>query len=84
MFNKNIIDNNTYKTFIESNFNQNYECLILNQTKKVTEKKTKKVHYKLTSYSFNNVFTMKRYVPSVNPLYKTYPFGFNCVGKTFN
>ena len=82
--NKNIIDNNTYKTFIESNFNQNYECLLLNQTKKITEKRTKKAQYKLTSYTFNNVFTIKRYVPSANPLYKTYPFGFNCAGKTFN
>jgi hypothetical protein len=84
LYNKNIIDNNTYKIFIESNFNQNYKCLFLNQTKKTTEKNTKKVNYKLTPYLFNNVFTIKRYVPSENPHYKTYPFGFNIVGKTFN
>lgn len=82
--NKNIIDNNTYKKFIESNFNQNYECLLLNQIKKKTDKKTRKVSYESTSYSFSNVFTMKRHVPSENPLYKTYPFGFNCKGKTYH
>jgi hypothetical protein len=50
----------------------------------MTDKKTKKVSYESTSYTFSNVFTMKRYVPSENPLYKTYPFGFNCAGKTYH
>ncbi len=45
----------------------------------MTDKKTKTVYYK----SFSNVFKMKRYVPSENPHYKTYPFGFNCAGKNY-
>ena len=71
-----LINHQTYESYIEKHFQNEYQSLILPQIRKTTSKPSFKVTPQLKTFEFKNDLFLKRYVKKIDNDFKTYPFGY--------
>ena len=71
-----LIDHQTYKSYIEKHFQSEFQSLVLPQIRNITSKPLFTVTPKLRTFEFKNDLFLKRYVKKNDLDYKTYPYGF--------
>ena len=71
-----LINHQTYESYIEKHFQNEYQSLILPQIRKTTSKPSFKVTPQLKTFEFKNDLFLKRYVKKIDNDFKTYPYGY--------
>ena len=71
-----LIDHQTYESYIEKHFQSEYQGLVLPQIRHITLKPSFNVTPTLRTFNFKNDLFLKRYVKKNDSDYKTYPYGF--------
>ena len=71
-----LINHETYETYIEKHFQSEYKSLVLPQIRHITLKPSFNLTPTLRTFEFKNDLFLKRYVKKNDLDYKTYPYGF--------